>query len=165
MILAVDVQYDEGHDAAQVAGVAFATWLDAEPTDERVVRVQGVEPYVPGEFFRRELPCLLALLGALEHPPELIVVDGYVDLGERPGLGRHLFEALDGAIPVVGVAKTRFHDAPAVEVLRGTSRTPLLVTAAGMSPEAAAEGVAAMHGAHRIPGLLKRVDQLARGLL
>ena len=43
------------------------------------------------------------------HDVETVLVDGYVDLGERPGLGRYLLDALheDGLTPsMVGVAKT-----------------------------------------------------------
>lgn len=35
--------------------------------------------------------------------------------------------------------------------------------AAGTDPAAAAEKIRAMHGPHRVPALLKRVDLLARG--
>lgn len=45
-----------------------------------------IAPYQPGEFYRRELPCLLAVL-ACGPVAEVIVVDGYVWLGpERAGL-------------------------------------------------------------------------------
>jgi len=47
-------------------------------------------------------------------------------------------------------------------VLRGDSRRPLYVTAAGLDPAAAALHVRSMHGPFRIPTLLKRVDQLCR---
>jgi deoxyribonuclease V len=73
-----------------------------------------------------------------------------------------LHEALGGAVPVVGVAKTRFASAAAVDVVRGDSQKPLFVTAAGVDVEWAAEQVKRMHGPYRIPTLLKRVDQLCR---
>jgi len=38
------------------------------------------------------------------------------------------------------------------------------VTAAGCDPLAAAERIAAMHGPHRIPDLLRQADRLARGI-
>jgi deoxyribonuclease V len=47
-------------------------------------------------------------------------------------------------------------------VERGGSAKPLYVTAAGIAAETAAAHVAAMHGAHRIPTLLKLVDRLVR---
>jgi deoxyribonuclease V len=64
--------------------------------------------------------------------------------------------------PVVGVAKSRFDGARAVEVYRGGSIRPLYVSAAGLDPEEAAEKIRSMHGRHRVPTLLKRVDRLAR---
>lgn len=85
-------------------------------------------------------------------------------IGDRPGLGRHLFEILGHRIPVIGVAKSRFADAPGIEILRGGSRRPLYVTSAGIDPRGASEKIRTMHGSHRIPTLLKRVDLLARGL-
>jgi deoxyribonuclease V len=130
-----------------------------------VERVSPVAPYEPGQFYRRELPCLLAVLGKIPDAVEAIVVDGYVWLADEqtPGLGGHLFQALGGTIPVIGVAKTQFRSARASQaVLRGGSQRPLYITAAGMSREAAAHHIQAMHGPHRIPTLLKRVDQICR---
>jgi deoxyribonuclease V len=63
---------------------------------------------------------------------------------------------------VVGVAKRPFRGAPALEVLRGASARPLYVTAIGIDAAHAADGVRRMHGAHRIPTLLTRVDRLCR---
>jgi len=71
--------------------------------------------------------------------------------------------ALARNIEVVGVAKSAFAGAAAAEVLRGTSARPLYVTAVGTERAAAAAGVQSMHGDHRIPTLLGRVDALARG--
>lgn len=160
MKLCLDVDYRG--DGAVAAAVGFREWADDVPTVERTLAIDRVEPYEPGAFYKRELPCLLALLADVERP-ELIVIDGYVWLGERPGLGAHLWRALGEAVPVVGVAKTRFASASAAEVVRGTdAKRPLYVTAAGVSAEEAAEWVRAMHGPHRLPTLLKRVDGLCR---
>jgi deoxyribonuclease V len=132
-----------------------------------IARIDEVAPYVPGSFFLRELPCLLAVLEQVPGGPgavELIVVDGYVwlDGAGREGLGAHLFRHLEGRTPVVGVAKTSFAGAAALPVLRGTSKRPLWVTAAGVAPEDAVSWVASMHGPHRVPTLLQRVDHLCR---
>jgi deoxyribonuclease V len=91
-------------------------------------------------------------------------VDGYVLLGpNRPGLGARLFEALGNSIPVIGVAKTYFQGSRAASVRRPGSDRPLFVTAVGVDLGLAAEQIARMHGPFRIPTLLRRVDQLARG--
>ncbi len=158
-IVALDVCYAD--DRARAAAVVFHAWTDAEPAEEHVVEVTGVAPYEPGAFYRRELPGLLAVCRAV-GPATLLVVDGYVDLAPgRPGLGRHLHEAL--GTPVVGVAKTRFHGAPAEPAFRGGSARPLYVTAVGVPADEAARAVEAMHGPHRLPTLLARVDARARG--
>lgn len=176
MIVAVDVDYrddprvkdprasaDSAKGAVVAACVGWADWPDAQTELEVVVRSDAPPaPYEPGRFYLRELPHLQSVL-ALVPSPVAIVVDGYAWLApDRPGLGAHLYDALGGAIPVIGVAKNPFVGAAAIEVLRGTSLRPLYVTAIGIDATVAADGVRAMHGAHRIPTLLGRVDQLAR---
>jgi deoxyribonuclease V len=165
MIVAIDVYYR--HRSAVAAAVLFAQWTSEGETAHFCEPVERVEPYRPGSFFQRELPCVLKVLRRITTPLSTIVVDGYVWLGsdERPGLGGHLYTALDKTIPVIGVAKSYFRQSSnAVPVLRGKSRKPLHVTAAGMDPVRAATCIAGMHGPHRIPTLLKRVDALSRGL-
>jgi deoxyribonuclease V len=166
MILAVDVQY-RATDAT-VAGVLFAQWDDPQPAARHALICADIAEYVPGEFYRRELPCIHRLLDALDGvEPTCVVIDGYVYLGEeqRPGLGAHLWESLDRRIPVIGVAKSRFAGTPEqAELCRGDSRRPLFVTAAGMALADARAAIARMSGAHRLPELLKLVDRLARGL-
>jgi deoxyribonuclease V len=163
MIVCLDVDYRGG--GAVAAGVAFRDWADDRASAETTVRVDRVEPYEPGQFYRRELPCLLAVLGGLETRPEVIVIDGYVWLGDEhdPGLGAHLHDAIGGRSAVVGVAKTRFLRARvAREVRRGESLSPLFVTSAGMEPSEAADHIREMHGPYRVPTLLRRVDRLCR---
>ncbi len=164
MLACVDVDYRENEAAA--ACVLFRAWGDEAPAGQLVQHLAGIEPYVPGQFYRRELPCLLAVLGRVAEPLEVVVIDGYVWLGDEthPGLGAHLYEALGRRVPVVGVAKTRFHSARlAVPVVRGRDSTrPLFVTAAGLDAALAGEWVRSMHGDYRLPTLLKRVDQLCR---
>jgi deoxyribonuclease V len=163
MLACVDVDYRAGE--AFAACVLFRSWDDGSSADERVERVTRIEPYEPGQFYRRELPCLLAVLGRVREPLEAVVVDGYVWLRDEqaPGLGARLFEALGRSVPVIGVAKTRFVSASAaVAVRRGHSGRPLYVTAAGMDVEVAARHIQGMHGPFRLPTLLKRVDRLCR---
>jgi len=166
MILATDVYYDEPHNRALAAGVLFREWGAGKSTAEFQVPVDGIAPYEPGAFYKRELPCLLALLAEVErdHLVEVVVVDSYVDLEPgHPGLGRRLYNALGGRVAVVGVAKSHYAQAVAAEVFRGGSKSPLYVTAAGMEVGGAADLIERMHGPHRIPTLLQRVDALSRG--
>ena len=164
MIACVDVDYRD--TGAVAACVLFRDWADGLSAGEKVACLREVEPYVPGQFYRRELPCLLAVLNRVEEPLETVVVDGYVWLGDErtPGLGARLHEALGGSVPVVGVAKTRFAGASSAvaAVLRGGSSSPLFVTAVGLELETSARHVRGMLGPHRIPTLLKAVDGLCR---
>jgi len=160
-IAALDVDYRP--DAAVAACVLFETWSDAQAVEAFTVTTPAAADYRPGAFFARELPCLLAALARCARPPTVIVVDGHVWLGpDRPGLGAHLHQALGGQVPVVGVAKNFFTGSPARPLLRGGSARPLWVTAVDMPDDAAAAAVAAMHGPHRMPTLLRQVDQLCR---
>ena len=169
MLACIDVDYrphPSGREQGVAACVEFEHWTDPRPFAEHVVIVPEVAPYVSGQFYTRELPCTLALLAELALPPELIVIDGYVQLDDqgRDGFGMHLWRALDERTPIVGVAKHPFHANPAaLELLRGTSRQPLFVTAIGIDVGEALERVRSMHGEYRLPTLLKRVDRLCRG--
>ena len=162
MLACVDVDYRG--TGAVAACVLFRAWDDAGSAAERVEAIAQVAPYQPGQFYRRELPCLLSVLATVAEPLETIVVDGYVWLSDdRPGLGAHLYEALGRRAAVIGVAKTRFAGAEAEPVIRGGSRRPLYVSAAGLDRARAAHCIAEMHGHYRLPTLLRRVDQLCRG--
>lgn len=168
MILATDTYYRQ--NSAIVAGVLFTHWSDAAPAAETCVRVTDTREYVPGKFYKRELPCILALLKRLGASPfsivpDIIIIDGFVHLSRRmePALGSHLYGALGGKTPVVGVAKNPVKDTPAEYALcRGSSRRPLYVSAAGMELQEAKRHIAQMHGKFRMPALLKRADQLSR---
>lgn len=165
MIACVDVDYRDGDGLA--ACVLCNDWTDAESCAAFTERIVGIQPYEPGQFYKRELPCLLAVLGKVRGTVDVVVVDGYVWLSDEtePGLGAHLYQALGKKIPVVGVAKTQYHGATAARpVLRGDSRRPLFVSAVGMDLDQACRCIQGMHGDHRLPTLLKQVDQLCRAL-
>lgn len=157
MKLAIDVSYRDTYAVA--AGIGFLDWSDDVASHAATVSVDAPADYEPGSFYKRELPPILALLDALPFAPELVIVDAYVDLGDRPGLGRYLHEAI--AVPVIGVAKSPYAGAPAVEVLRGGSTRPLFVTAAGMDAAEAAARIRQMHGPARLPTLIAAADRLA----
>ena len=113
--------------------------------------------------YRTVLRCLLTLLRQLP-PIEFVLIAGYVWLDGvgTCGLGGHLFQARGGKVAVIGVAKTRFPRAEqAIQITRGQSSRPLFITAAGLAKEAAATCIRTMHGANRIPTLLRRAHLLA----
>jgi len=163
MILAVDVDYKE-EDKAVASGVLFDSWEDGLPTKTLSVSVNNVLPYESGQFYKRELPCILALLEKIEEKLDCIVVDGYVNLGKgKRGLGAYLFDALDGEIPIIGVAKNAFKDIEEDTFLyRGESKKPLYITSAGIAAQDAKEAIRRMHGKYRFPTLLKEVDHICR---
>ena len=163
MIIATDVKYDEEAGTARAVAGAFASWDSAQLAAEYVAEVEDVAEYIPGQFYLRELPCLRAVLAIVAEPVDVIVVDGHVWLGSEPGLGHHLWADLGGEVPVIGVAKRRFHTGGAAEVCRGGSTRPLYVSAVGVPLEEAVEKVRGMHGEFRLPTLLKRVDDITRG--
>ena len=161
LFVATDVHYPET-GGARAAAVVYADAAFSRLAQDRIELVPEVQPYQPGQFYRRELPPLHAVLDGLTKMA-LLVVDGYADLDPdgRPGLGSHAHEEF--GVPVIGVAKTAFRTAThAIPVRRGTSSRPLYVTAAGMPRADAAELVKGMAGQYRLPDALRRVDTLAR---
>lgn len=163
MLACVDTHYhDEG---ARTALVLFESWTDATPKDE-VVREQHYSPaeYVPGEFFRRELPSILDIVEGERHRISTLVIDGYVWLNAhgRKGIGALLYEHLNEMIPIIGVAKRQFAGASGTRIARDSSKRPLIVTAIGIDEATAADNISSMHGPFRIPTLLKWADHLAR---
>ena len=163
MILAVDVSYRDR--AAVVGAVLFRDWLDEKPVQEFVITCPTPYGYIPGQFFRRELPCITAMLEHVAQPLDFIVIDGFVYLGKekKPGLGKHLRDSVNNKVVVIGVAKRPYLNTPkSTEVLRGRSRRPLYITADGISPKRAKSLIRNMHGRNRIPTLLRYVDQLCK---
>lgn len=158
---AVDVFYQ--NEQAKAVCILFAEWTSKEVFSMHTAHIGTVAPYEPGAFYKRELPCILTALQQIQLSLiDAIVVDGYVFLDQqgRKGLGAHLYEALGEDVPVIGVAKTRFHqNTNAVSVFRGKSRNPLFVSAAGMNLKEAANAIQRMAGDHRIPDLLQLLDR------
>jgi len=165
MIAAFDTQYL--NDDATTACICFDDWADNISTQEFVEITHNIAPYEPGKFYKRELPCITYLIKKHNLQPEIIIVDGYVWLDENEiGLGGHLYNELNQQIPVIGVAKTRFKIHSKVkEVFRGNSQNPLYISTIGFDMGEAAENIEKMEGIYRIPTLLKRVDQLCRGIV
>ena len=162
MIIALDVHYRDG--IAKAVGLAFEDWEDREPLRIQENVLGDVAPYEPGQFYKRELPCLLEVLGHFNRSDiELLIVDGYVILDDQGkyGLGGYLFDAFDQQIPVIGVAKRSFKNnrQHVIEVKRGDSENPLYISAIGIDLAEAADRIQQMHGDYRMPDLLRILDQ------
>ena len=166
MLACLDAHYPtDGSDGGVAACVVADSWTSSKPELAFTVTFAGVEPYQSGQLYKRELPGLLLALQRLPFLLAVVIVDGFVWLGDHdhPGLGGRLYEALEERCAVVGVAKTHNQAAgPYRSITRGQSAKPLFVSAAGIELDRAAEHVKSMHGEHRVPTLIKLADQLSR---
>ncbi|MDR7332055.1 endonuclease V [Roseateles asaccharophilus] len=163
MKLAVAVHFDAAQ--AQVAAIAFETWDSPEPTKTYLSHIAHVEKAPRGELDLRGLTCVMQLLREHKLEPELILIDGFVhlDSDEIPGLGQHLFLALGGMTPVIGISKTgRPGLSSQFEVMREEEAKPLIVTCAGIDIGAAKARLRAMHGRKVVPTLMKLALRLAK---
>ncbi|WP_420481545.1 endonuclease V [Actinopolymorpha pittospori] len=105
---AVDVHYDD------MGGTKAALVVCGEPSfstvkSEHVADISRTVPYESGALFKRQLPCIQAVL-ALGPPLELLVIDGHATLDPqgRPGLGAHAAEALDAPMFVKPLMEVGF---------------------------------------------------------
>ena len=157
--LAIDVHYKKNTGFA--AALAFSDLNDSSSVYKSTI--ETVEDYVSGEFYKRERPCIQAVLDEHNLSPDCIIVDGYVHLEQgKPGLGKYLYDSLNGNAAVIGVAKNPRGLEKKYEVFRGTSSRPLFVTSEGIDLEQAKNIVQHLQGVNRIPDHLKRVDSLCR---
>jgi deoxyribonuclease V len=165
MILAFDTYYFDGK--AKTVCLEFQEWNQSENFKIHTEIIDNVSEYIPGEFYKRELPCILSLLNQIDlKKVEIIVVDGFVYLDDEKkyGLGGHLYEKLNQEIPIIGVAKTNFAsiEKDKRSLFRGDSQKPLYVTAIGIELEDAFKKVESMAGEFRMPTLLKEMDRLTK---
>jgi len=165
LIFATDVQYAE--NSALSAGLLFPHWKSDEIDRQILKTIDQIAPYEPGAFYKRELPCILSLLDEIVISLDAIVIDGFVKLGgdEKDGLGMHLYNTIQQSTPIIGVAKKAFIGTPEnCQIFRGKSNNPLYITSVGVPLSEAKKLITQMHGENRIPTLLKKVDQLCRGI-
>lgn len=165
MILAFDTYYFE--DKAKTVCIAFENGTDDQNYKTYTETLENVEEYRSGEFYKRELPCILSLFRKLQiENIETIVIDGFVflDDNQKPGLGERLYKQLESKIPIVGVAKTNFAtiEKNKRQLLRRKSKKPLYITAIGIDLDKATALIENMSGQNRIPTLLKTLDMLTK---
>ena len=165
MILAFDTYYFDGK--AKTVCLEFQEWNQSTDFKIHTEIIDNVSEYIPGEFYKRELPCILSLLDKIDlKKVEAIVVDGFVYLDDEKkyGLGGYLYEKLNQEIPIIGVAKTNFAsiEKDKRSLFRGDSQKPLYVTAIGIELDDAFRKVESMAGEFRMPTLLKEMDRLTK---
>jgi len=173
MKLILDIYYFDELNLAHVAGVLFNHWNDSEAVRHVWCDTDIKSEYISGQFYKRELPCIQALLedkGMIDMSEiDTIIVDGFYSLGpDHPGLGQHLYEDYlvpngYGRIEVVGISKSYMVGCEdySFTVNRPSSKHPLY-TNGSISGKDYGEIVSSMHGEFRIPTLIKMVDQYSR---
>ncbi|MFW0716795.1 endonuclease V [Pedobacter sp. N23S346] len=165
MILALDVHYKDDGSAKSV-GILF-NWNDIQPKEVLIEYIKETAEYIPGEFYKRELPCLLKIVEKVcIHELEAIVIDGYVyiDNDKRFGLGGYLWETLNEQIPIIGVAKNFYQGniETVKQIYRGKSKKPLYISSVGLELGMASDFILQMPGVFRIPHLLKQLDTITK---
>lgn len=165
MIYAFDTYYFD--DYAHTVCIAFEEWTSEKETQVFMEKTEITSGYESVVFYKRELPCILSLLKQIKlREGDLIIVDGYITLGNegKMGLGGYLYEALEQKFPVIGIAKNEFGtpDLQRKMIFRGESEVPLFLTVKGADTDEIKEKIEKMYGDFRIPALLKKLDQLTR---
>ncbi len=162
----IDVAYKDSK-AYSAAIVLYFSKGDAISISRNYgVFINGVKPYEPGSFYKRELPCILKVLEQVREVIGLIFIDGYTWLPDgRPGLGAHLFNAIDARSPVIGISKSKFRIRSSPrhcvgKILRGKSKRFLYVSAAGIQLDEAIKIVKTLPGPYRLPDPVRAVNQL-----
>ncbi len=160
--LTFDVYYYEKF--AHVAGILFECGKEEKTIKKYTKIVYEVNPYIPGEFYKRELPCILSLLKDINETYDFILLDSYVYIKENhKGLGAYLYEYLDKTIPIMGLAKNHFKDVENYrELERGKSKKKLYITSAGIDLDFSYNLIKNMEGQYRLPDIIKEVDKLSR---
>lgn len=172
--LIFDVKYDDEKGLAKVAALEFENFTDKVETNSYTQDCKIYSEYIPGEFYKRELPSIMLLIqnnigiSKLKDEYDTSIVDGLYMLGkDHPGLGARLKQELlnnyDVDIEVIGIAKTYYKDCEQVAgiVYRGKDAIkPLYVN--GSLQKNYVDIVKNMAGDYRLPYLVKQVDKLSR---
>lgn len=163
MLLALDVYYRKTYAVA--VGVIF-DWFDDKSQKIIIEYIDEVDEYIPGEFYKRELPCIMRVIKQVNIGElEAIIVDGHIYVEKDTyGLGGKLYEQLYGQVPVIGIAKSPFYANKdmTIEIYRGKSKMPLYISSIGIDLNEVVEKVINMTGEYRIPTILKTLDMLTK---
>ena len=176
MILALDSYYKD--NICNTSLVVFENIKSSEPIYTDTIYTEVTSDYIPGEFYKRELPGIIKILNKLKNEHNdiwnsvvIIITDSFINLklgcDEWDGLGKHLSKYLDSINEhkiIYGVAKTNFGNCNLISevIYRGKSKTPLYVQSSTDNNDGVRFIIQNMHGEYRIPTMLKLVDQLSR---
>jgi exodeoxyribonuclease-5/deoxyribonuclease V len=95
MIYAFDTHYQE--NKAKTVCIGFDKWEDIGFLISKSLLTDIKSDYISGEFYKRELPCIIELLAQIDLKNEdIIIIDGFVFLDDqmKPGLGAHLYHIM-----------------------------------------------------------------------
>ena len=174
--IAIDSYY-EGDQDCYTVGVIFKEWTDREPEKIVSCHTKNFSPYIPGQFYKRELPGILELLSQVKlEEYDAIILDSYIDLVDKEtgeiieGLGRHLINSLienkklHPGLNIIGVAKSKFGKTGKISeaVLRGKSKKPLWIQSL-RSVKEVRNNIQGMFGENRLPSMLKTLDNSTKG--
>ena len=176
MILALDSYYKD--NICNTSLVVFEDIKSDKPLYTDTIYTKVTSDYIPGEFYKRELPGIIKILEKLkeEHKDiwdnvQIIITDSFIRLklgaDEWDGLGAHFYKYLKskGEDKIIyGVAKSNFGWSHLISnnVFRGESSKPLYVQCSSGENTGVAFMVKHMYGKYRIPAMLKLVDSLSR---
>lgn len=163
--LILDVGYFEQNQNtyAIISAIRFAGIQTHTILNQYKTTVHNVMPYKSGQFYQREMPCLLQLINEIKEPFDIIIIDGYVYLdGEtQAGLGKHLYEHLNDKKPIIGIAKNSFQNINnQYAIYRGNSKKPLFITCIDFDLDNAKQLVKNLEGQFRIPNIINMVDKI-----
>lgn len=167
--LYIDAKYnDDG--SWKAAGAMFTSWKDNNPKyyvlTSNDVEIE-INEYIPGQFYKRELPVIKAFIDYHQITPDVLIVDGYIFLKHENGnvslgLGGHVAKVFVSFKDIIGVAKSKFcrNDEISELIYRGKSKNPLYVQSLNFKKYKT--DIESMNGEYRIPEIFKQVDYLTK---
>lgn len=135
--LYIDVKYN-GNGTWKAAGALFDNFTDNKATyltltSKDIPNIKFSE-YIPGQFYKRELPIIKAFIDYYKIISDVLIVDGYINLKHEDGnitegLGGHAAKEFPYFKDIIGVAKSKFcrNEEISELIYRGKSKNPLYV--------------------------------------
>lgn len=173
--LCLDTFYNETTGKAFTVGMVFDL-SSPDPLEVITSESNTESAYIPGEFYKRELPPILNLLESygwekLVETVDLIIVDGFYDLWDnKPGLGHRLHDWLIQEkgidLEIMGVAKSKPKDGEtfATKVIRGQHHTTNPLWTNGSNPSRDyGKLLYDLPGEYRLPDILTKLDRKTKG--
>jgi deoxyinosine 3'endonuclease (endonuclease V) len=86
MLGCLDVSYKDSE--ATTALVLFENWQSESAFDTFIQHSEVLNEYIPGSFYKRELPCLLSILKVAPKMPDTTTADRHSGRHRSPKSGR-----------------------------------------------------------------------------